>query len=174
MHYKPYSSSAMQSSVISETYRADQSVRYGGLYKRLCFVCTTIYHKIVPVMIVTCVRSCWNVRLRVIQSCLMWLGCNCAKILPDAVFILVHIYARTVYTYIVTFVQDCHAYVFFLHLTAAFNVSLELQGGNCSNLLTLICRHSETGTAHCEYTMEQWRVVNSLPQPSHVYIHCSN
>ena len=29
-----------------------------------------------------------------------------------------------------------------LHLTAAFNVSLELQGGNCSDQLTLICRHS--------------------------------
>ena len=26
--------------------------------------------------------------------------------------------------------------------TAAFNVSLELQGGNCSDQLTLICRHS--------------------------------
>ena len=29
------------------------------------------------------------------------------------------------------------------HLTAAFNVSLELQGGNCSDQLTLICRHSD-------------------------------
>ena len=28
-------------------------------------------------------------------------------------------------------------------LTAAFNVSLELQGGHCSDQLTLICRHSE-------------------------------
>ena len=26
---------------------------------------------------------------------------------------------------------------------AAFNVSLELQGGNCSDQLTLICRHSD-------------------------------
>ena len=34
-----------------------------------------------------------------------------------------------------------------LHLTAAFNVSLELQGGNCSNQLTLICRHSDNGAA---------------------------
>ena len=34
-----------------------------------------------------------------------------------------------------------------LHLTAAFNVSLELQGENCSDQLTLICRHSETGVA---------------------------
>ena len=29
------------------------------------------------------------------------------------------------------------------HLTAAFNVSLELQGGNRSDQLTLICRHSD-------------------------------
>ena len=29
------------------------------------------------------------------------------------------------------------------HLTAAFNVSLELQGGDCSDQLTLICRHSD-------------------------------
>ena len=34
-----------------------------------------------------------------------------------------------------------------LHLTAAFNVSLELQGGNCSDQLTLICRHSDNGAA---------------------------
>ena len=33
-----------------------------------------------------------------------------------------------------------------LHLTAAFNVSLELQGGNCSDQLTLICRHSDIDT----------------------------
>ena len=31
-------------------------------------------------------------------------------------------------------------------LTAAFNVSLELQGGNCSDQLTLICRHSDVPT----------------------------
>ena len=30
--------------------------------------------------------------------------------------------------------------------TAAFNVSLELQGGNCSDQLTLICRHSDVIT----------------------------
>ena len=35
----------------------------------------------------------------------------------------------------------------FLHLTAAFNVSLGLQGGNCSDQLTLICRHSDNGAA---------------------------
>ena len=29
------------------------------------------------------------------------------------------------------------------HLTAAFNVSLELQGGRCADQLTLICRHSD-------------------------------
>ena len=38
-----------------------------------------------------------------------------------------------------------------LHLTpcteAAFNVSLELQGGDCSDQLTLICRHSDIGVA---------------------------
>ena len=28
-----------------------------------------------------------------------------------------------------------------VHLTAVFNVSLELQGGSCSDQLTLICRH---------------------------------
>ena len=36
----------------------------------------------------------------------------------------------------------CH-----IHFAAAFNVSLELQGGDCSNQLTLICRHSNTGIA---------------------------
>ena len=45
--------------------------------------------------------------------------------------------------YILTFV--CMYLV--LHLTAAFSVSLELQGGNCSDQLTLICRHSDTGTS---------------------------
>ena len=30
-------------------------------------------------------------------------------------------------------------------LTAAFSVSLELQGGHCSDQLTLICRHSDNG-----------------------------
>ena len=34
--------------------------------------------------------------------------------------------------------------VCFLHLTAAFNVSLELQGGKCSDQLIFICRHSDT------------------------------
>ena len=33
--------------------------------------------------------------------------------------------------------------VFCVLLTAAFSVSLELQGGNCSDQLTLICRHSD-------------------------------
>ena len=33
-----------------------------------------------------------------------------------------------------------------LPLTAAFIVSLELQGGNCSDQLTLICRHSAVVT----------------------------
>ena len=31
--------------------------------------------------------------------------------------------------------------IYSLDLTAVFNVSLELQGGNCSDQLTLICRH---------------------------------
>ena len=34
-----------------------------------------------------------------------------------------------------------------LHLTAVFTVSLELQGGNCSDQLTLVCRHSDTDSA---------------------------
>ena len=33
-----------------------------------------------------------------------------------------------------------------LPFTAAFNISLELQGGNCSDQLTLICRHSDVPT----------------------------
>ena len=35
---------------------------------------------------------------------------------------------------------------FVLRLTAAFTVFLELQGGNCSDQLTLICRHSDVIT----------------------------
>ena len=45
------------------------------------------------------------------------------------------------------------AYIYtvcFLHLTAAFSVSLELQGGDCSDQLTLICRHSDV------FTPPQW------------------
>ena len=41
----------------------------------------------------------------------------------------------TINNYIIFFVS-------FLHLTAAFTVSLELQG-HCSDQLTLICRHSD-------------------------------
>ena len=33
------------------------------------------------------------------------------------------------------------------HFTAVVNVSLELQGGDCSDQLTLICRHSDRDTA---------------------------
>ena len=33
-----------------------------------------------------------------------------------------------------------------LPFTAAFNVSLELQGGHCSDQITLICRHSDVPT----------------------------
>ena len=36
-----------------------------------------------------------------------------------------------------------HYYLISTHLTAAINISLELQGGNCSDQLTLICRHNE-------------------------------
>jgi len=57
----------------------------------------------------------------------------------------------SVYTYLATFtlVHCSHILCFALHLTAAFefNVSLELQGGHCSDQLTLICRHSETRSA---------------------------
>ena len=33
-----------------------------------------------------------------------------------------------------------------VHFTAVFNVSLELQGGSCSDQLTLICRHDAVPT----------------------------
>ena len=54
----------------------------------------------------------------------------------------------TVYTYLATFtrIHRSHILCFALHLTAAFNVSLELRGLS-SDQLTLICRHSEAGTA---------------------------
>ena len=35
----------------------------------------------------------------------------------------------------------------FVYLTAVFTVSLELQGGDCSDQLTLICRHSDHNSA---------------------------
>ena len=41
----------------------------------------------------------------------------------------------------------CMYVTMFLHCTAVTNVSLELQGGECSDQLTLICRHSEIGMA---------------------------
>ena len=43
--------------------------------------------------------------------------------------------------------SGCFALNLPLKLIATFTVSLELQGGECSDQLTLICRHSETGTA---------------------------
>ena len=53
----------------------------------------------------------------------------------------------TVYTLATfTLIHCSHILYFALHRTAAFSVSLELQG-NCSDQLTLICRHSETGMA---------------------------
>ena len=39
---------------------------------------------------------------------------------------------------------DAYSLIFFI--SAAFNISLELQGGNCSDQLTLICRHSDVIT----------------------------
>ena len=49
-------------------------------------------------------------------------------------------------TYIAMYVRTRCCFVSYLpctlHLTAVFTVSLELQGGNCSDQLTLICRHS--------------------------------
>ena len=55
----------------------------------------------------------------------------------------------TVYT-LATFTLIHRSYIYTLfcsHLTAAFSVFLDLQEGNCSNQLTLICRHSETRMA---------------------------
>ena len=40
---------------------------------------------------------------------------------------------------------NAHIRTLFWHLTAAFTVSLELQG-HCSDQLTLICRHSDDGS----------------------------
>ena len=42
--------------------------------------------------------------------------------------------------------QYSHDHDLLPYLTAAFTVSLELQGGNCSDQLTLICRHSDAVT----------------------------
>ena len=54
----------------------------------------------------------------------------------------------TIYTLATfTLIHHSHLLYFALHLTATFSVLLELQEGNCSDQLTLICRHSETGMA---------------------------
>ena len=45
------------------------------------------------------------------------------------------------------YVSGCFALNLPLVHVATFNVLLELQGGKCSDQLTLICRHSEAGTA---------------------------
>ena len=54
-------------------------------------------------------------------------------------------------TYIAMYVHTRCCFVSYLpcslDLTAVFNVSLELQGGNCSNQLSLICRHTDSGAA---------------------------
>ena len=48
-------------------------------------------------------------------------------------------------------------------LTAAFNVSLKLQGGHCSDQITLICRHSNIGVPplwiHNDSTVESGDVL---------------
>ena len=45
------------------------------------------------------------------------------------------------------YVSGCFPLKLPLVHVATFNVSLELQGGNCSDQLILICRHSEIGAA---------------------------
>ena len=49
------------------------------------------------------------------------------------------------YTCTCTALYRLNAVSFCTLLTPAFNVSLELQGGNCSDQLILICRHSDIG-----------------------------
>ena len=43
-------------------------------------------------------------------------------------------------------VSGCFPLTLFLVCIATFTVSLELQGGECSDQLTLICRHSDDGS----------------------------
>ena len=47
----------------------------------------------------------------------------------------------------VGYISGCFALNLSLVCIATFTVSLELQEGHCSDQLTLICRHSETGMA---------------------------
>ena len=54
---------------------------------------------------------------------------------------------KSKHLYVRRYVSGCFALNLPLKLIATFNVSLELQGGECSDQLTLICRHSETGMA---------------------------
>ena len=60
-----------------------------------------------------------------------------------------------------------------LHFTAVSNVSLELQGENCSDQLTLICRHSDNGAAPlwiCNGTLESGSVLgDAFPGAAAVY-----
>ena len=42
---------------------------------------------------------------------------------------------------------SCDLFILYVPFTAAFNVSLELQGGNCSDQLNLTCRYSDNGVA---------------------------
>ena len=59
-----------------------------------------------------------------------------------------YIYINYVYVYILAHVLHFYRLIVVslcTLLTPAFSVSLELQGGDCSDQLTLICRHSETG-----------------------------
>ena len=73
---------------------------------------------------------------------------NCA--LPTVVFVYVSV---TIHVCgcagqsICRYVSECFELNLPLVCIATFTVSLELQGGECSDQLTLICRHSEAGTA---------------------------
>ena len=51
----------------------------------------------------------------------------------------------TVYTCTCTALHGLNVISLCTLLTAAFSVSLDFQGGHCSDQLTLICRHSDNG-----------------------------
>ena len=48
--------------------------------------------------------------------------------------------------FVYKYVSECFSLNLPLVCIATFNVSLELQGGECSDQLTLICRHSDDGS----------------------------
>ena len=73
---------------------------------------------------------------------------NCA--LPTVLFVSVSVPVHVcgcAGQSICRYVSGCFALNLPLVHVATLTVSLELQGGECSDQLTLICRHSETGTA---------------------------